>query len=74
MIAENYDIEVEKAFIVYIRSKNKLVKIDIGKDIYSELQTIFNAIIDIIKKGYFPKRTNYKRRCRDCTYQNICIK
>ncbi|ADQ14918.1 CRISPR-associated protein Cas4 [Halanaerobium hydrogeniformans] len=74
LIRDNYNIQVNKAFIIYIRSKNKLIEIDIGEDVYSELQTIFNEIIDIIKKGYFPKRTNYKSRCRDCTYRNICIK
>lgn len=74
MIADNYNIEVNKAFIVYIRSKNKLIKIDIKDSIYSELQKIFTEIIDIIKKGYFPKKTKYKSRCRDCTYRNICIK
>ena len=74
MIEDNYNVEVEKAFIVYIRSKNKLVKIDLKNEIYNDLQNILNEIINIIQKGYFPKRTKYKSRCRDCTYRNICIK
>lgn len=74
MIEENYNKKVKKAFIVYIRSKNKLIEIELKNDFYDELQIVLNKIINIIQKGYFPKRTDYKSRCRDCTYRNICIK
>jgi CRISPR-associated exonuclease Cas4 len=74
MIEENYNKKVKKAFIVYIRSKNKLIEIELKDDFYYELQIVLNKIINIIQKGYFPKRTDYKSRCRDCTYRNICIK
>lgn len=74
MIEENYNKKVKKAFIVYIRSKNKLIEIELKDDFYDELQIVLNKIIKIIQKGYFPKRTDYKSRCRDCTYRNICIK
>jgi CRISPR-associated exonuclease Cas4 len=74
MIKDNYSVEVKRAFIVYIRSKNKLIEIDIKDKIYSDVQKILNEIINIIQKGYFPKRTKYRSRCRDCTYRNICIK
>lgn len=74
MIEENYNKKVKKAFIVYIRSKNKLIEIELKDDFYDELQIVLNKIINIIQKGYFPKRTDYKSRCRDCTYRNICIK
>ena len=74
MIKDNYNIEVKKAFIVYIRSKSKLIEIEIKDEIYHDLKNILNEIINIIQKGYFPKKTKYKSRCRDCTYRNICIK
>jgi len=74
MIKDNYNIDVKSAFIVYIRSKNKLIEFDIKDEIYSDLQNILSEIVNIIQKGYFPKRTKYKSRCRDCTYRNICIK
>lgn len=74
MIEENYNKKVKKAFIVYIRSKNKLIEIELKDDFYDELQIVLTKIINIIQKGYFPKRTDYKSRCRDCTYRNICIK
>ena len=74
MIKENYNTEVDKAFIVYIRSKNKLIEIELKNGFYDKLQIILDEIINIIQKGYFPKSTDYKSRCRDCTYRNICIK
>lgn len=74
MIQEKYDIEVNRAYIVFIRSKNKLIKINLTDKIYDEVKSIKNEIINIIQKGVFPGKTNYQSRCRDCTYGNICIK
>ncbi|MEJ6950735.1 CRISPR-associated protein Cas4 [Natronospora cellulosivora (SeqCode)] len=73
LIEENFNIRVDKAFIVYVRSKNLLKEFKIDKNQYSKVKEIIDEIIQIIKKGYFPKRTKYKRRCPDCTYRNICI-
>ena len=74
MIKDKYDIEVNKAYIVFIRSKNKLIEINLNNKIFDEIENIKSEIIDIIKKGFYPERTSYKSRCRDCTYRNICIK
>lgn len=74
LIEDNYDISVERAFIVYVRSKSLLKQINIDKKMYKEIQVIADEIISIIERGYYPKRTRYKRRCPDCTYRNICIK
>lgn len=74
LIVENYNIDVNKAYIVYVRSKNLLKEISIDKEDFKIVEFIINEIINIIEKGYFPKSTKYKRRCTDCTYRNICIK
>jgi CRISPR-associated exonuclease Cas4 len=74
LIADNYDIEVNKAFLVYVRSKNKLKEISINKSDFREVKQILKEISQIIDKGYYPKATSYQRRCRDCCYRNICIK
>ncbi|SDC86193.1 MULTISPECIES: CRISPR-associated protein Cas4 [unclassified Candidatus Frackibacter] len=74
LIADNYDIEVNKAFLVYIRSNNKLKEIKIEQNDFKKVARILKEIIQIIDKGYYPKATSYKRRCRDCCYRNICIK
>jgi len=74
MIEDNFKVPVKKAYIVYIRSKNLLKEIEINKSEYKKVEEIINEVIEIIDKGYFPKKTKYKRRCPDCTYRNICIK
>ena len=74
MIEDNFDCNVNKAFIVYTRSKNKLIKIDITAGDKKEIKNILKEIIKIIDNNYYPKETNYKKRCQDCCYRNICIK
>lgn len=74
LIEDNYNINVDRAFIVYIRSKNLLKEINISKNDYENVKIILDDIVNIIEKGFFPKRTKYKSRCSDCTYRNICIK
>lgn len=74
LIADNYNVEVNRAYIVYVRSKNLLKEIDLHQKIFKKITEILNNIITIIQKGVYPERTKYKRRCFDCTYRNICIK
>ena len=74
LIEDNYNIDVKRTFIVYIRSKNLLKEIDVDKKMYGQVQEIINEIVEIIAKGYYPKKTENKRRCPDCIYRNICIK
>jgi len=74
MIEDNFGHEVNKAFIVYTRSKNKLIKIDISTGDKEEVKNILNKVIKIIDSNYFPKKTEYNKRCQDCCYRNICIK
>lgn len=74
MIEDKYDISVDRAFIVFIRSKNKLIEIDLNDKIYDKVKEIKDEIIKIIQKGIYPDSTNYKSRCQDCTYRNICIR
>ena len=74
LIEDNYNIKVNKAFVIYVRSKNLLKEIPINKEAYKNVKTIIEEIINIIDKGFYPKRTKYKRRCSDCTYRNICMR
>ncbi len=74
LIEDNYNVAVEKAFLVYTRSKNRLVEIKIKEDDYNKVKDILAEIIKIIDKGYYPKATSFKKRCKDCCYRNICIK
>ncbi|WP_408956099.1 CRISPR-associated protein Cas4 [Natroniella sp. ANB-PHB2] len=74
LIVDNYGIEVNRAYLVYTRSSNKLKEFPITEGDFLELDQILQQIIKIIDKGYYPQGTSYKKRCRDCCYRNICVK
>ena len=73
LIKENYDKEVNRGFICYVRSKNLLKEIQIAEKDYIKLQAMIAEIIDITQKCYYPKGTKFKAQCIDCCYKNICI-
>jgi CRISPR-associated exonuclease Cas4 len=74
LIQEHFNVPVNRGFIVYTRSRNKLVEVLISERMYYELDAIIRALLDIIQKGVYPKPTKYRSRCADCCYRNICEK
>ena len=74
LIEENFGKTVNKGFLVYTRSKNKLVEVEISNDSKQMVKNAAQAILNIINDNYFPKATWYKKRCLGCTYRNICPK
>lgn len=73
LIAENYHKPVHKGFIVYTRSRNKLVEIEFTPKDYDGLKQTIREMLLIIQKGWHPKKTSSKAKCVDCTYKNICV-
>lgn len=74
LISRNIDREVNQGYIVYTRSKNKLVKVELDEDLYQRVNRYIDEILRIIDKGCFPKATKQIRKCVDCTYKTICLK
>ena len=74
LIEENFQRIVNKGFLVYTRSSNKVIEIEIKEEAKQEIRNICNSINEIIYHNYFPKATRYKQRCLGCTYRNICEK
>ena len=72
LITDNFSVPVNRGFIVYTRSNNKLVDIDITDEDYVKLDKIIKEIHDVIYGCRYPKPTPTKRRCPDCCYRNIC--
>ena len=73
LIEDNFQTKVDRGFLVYTRSKHKLVEVKITVKAKEKVKEAAAEIIDIIQRNRFPKATRYKRRCRGCTYRNICV-
>jgi CRISPR-associated exonuclease Cas4 len=74
LIEENFGVKVNKGFLVYTRSKNKVVEVTITDADKGKVMTAATEIFNIIDQNRYPKATKYKARCVTCTYRNICIK
>ncbi|MCF8307890.1 MAG: CRISPR-associated protein Cas4 [Bacteroidales bacterium] len=74
LIEENYQKPVKNAYLVYTRSQNKLITLEVTKEDKQNVRQSAQNILDIIQSNRFPKATRYKSRCNQCTYANICIK
>ncbi|NEN22787.1 CRISPR-associated protein Cas4 [Cryomorpha ignava] len=74
LIEDNWGAKVNRGFIVYIRSKNKLLEVEIKQSDKELIRESISGFLEIVEKNHFPKATKYKRRCVNCTYRNICTK
>jgi len=72
LIKDNFHIPVKKGFIIYTRSKNKLIEIPLKDKDFIELEKIVDDMVNIIQNCRYPKPTPIKSRCFDCCYKNIC--
>lgn len=74
LIEENFSGQVNKGFLVYTRSQNKLIEVSVSPMDKQLVHDAIDQIREIIEENFFPKATKYKARCVNCTYRNICIK
>jgi CRISPR-associated exonuclease Cas4 len=74
LITENYHKPVKNGYLVYTRSQNKLVTVEIDEEHIDEVKRCANEIVEIIEENRYPKATKYKARCLTCTYRNICTR
>jgi len=74
LIETNFNVKVNKGFIVFTRSSNKLIEISIEEKDKNKIIDSLNGIEKIIVNNYFPNPTKFKKKCITCTYSNICEK
>lgn len=74
LIEENFGKKVNKGFLVYTRSSNKLVEVEINETAKQDIRRVCREVTDVILQNYYPKATKFKQRCIGCTYRNICTK
>ncbi|WP_240664376.1 CRISPR-associated protein Cas4 [Methanosarcina sp. MSH10X1] len=73
LIRENYNIEVNRAYICFTRSNSLVKEIEITTTDLKKADKIIQEILDIIQKGLYPKTSRSSRKCVDCCYRNICV-
>jgi CRISPR-associated exonuclease Cas4 len=74
LIEENFGKPVNKGFLVYTRSRNKVIEVEISEENKAHVKKAAADIFDIIEQNRYPKATKYKARCVSCTYRNMCVK
>jgi len=74
LIEENYQKPVHKGYVVYVRSKNKLVEVPITEGQKNKVKQAVKDMEKIITENFYPKATRFKKKCLTCTYRNICTR
>lgn len=73
MISDTYNAKVHKGFICYVRSNNFVKEITFKKSDFDNVIKTVDEILDIINRGFYPRKTKYSNKCIDCCYRNICV-
>ncbi len=73
LIKENYQQEVNRGYVCYVRSNHLIKELNFNHQDFDEAVKIIDEILEIIQKGYYPKKTEYLAKCIDCCYRNICV-
>ncbi len=72
LIMENFQVPVNKAYIIYTRSQNHLEELAVTPKMLDKAKLTLDEIFKIINMEIYPKPTKAKRKCSDCTYRNLC--
>jgi CRISPR-associated exonuclease Cas4 len=72
LIQDHFKVPVNRGYIIYTRSRNRLVEVPLIEADFRELEKTIQGLWDVIMHCKYPKPTRYKRRCSDCCYKNIC--
>lgn len=73
MVNETFKCRSDKAYICYIREKNKIKEINYNEKNIENLKKILDDIINITTSGQMPKKKASNKKCVDCTYRKLCV-
>jgi CRISPR-associated exonuclease Cas4 len=74
LIEETFGKQVDRGYIVYTRSNNRVVEVPIHSDAVNDIRRTASQIFEVVEQNYFPKATSIKKRCVNCTYRNVCVR
>jgi len=61
LIRENYNIEVNRAYLCFTRSNSLVKEIEISTSDFKKADKIIQEILDIVQKGLYPKTSRSSR-------------
>lgn len=73
LIEYTYHKPVTRAFVCYTRSNCHIETIDIGESDKQNAVATLRKVYEVIKYGFFPRKTYTQKACDDCCYRNICV-
>jgi CRISPR-associated exonuclease Cas4 len=73
LIMENYKKPVNRGYVCYLRSKNFIKEIPFCSADFEKAKSLVREVLNIISKGYYPKKKTSLAHCIDCCYRNICV-
>ena len=73
LVEANFPGPVHRGYLVYTRSANRVVAVEIGTSERAEAVRLIDDCRQVIEENHFPKATRNKRQCVTCTYRNVCI-
>jgi len=73
LIAETYDRQVLRGFLVYTVGSHSISTIEFSEKDFRKARRIISEVVDIIETGLLPARSRSVARCADCCYRNICV-
>lgn len=73
LVEANFPGPVRRGFLVYVRSKAKVVPVDIDQTDRDAAYRLIDDCQRVIEKNIFPRGTKNKRQCVTCTYRNVCV-
>jgi CRISPR-associated exonuclease Cas4 len=72
LIGENFQVPVRRGFVVYTRSKNRVVEITYQPEDFRRIGHAVQEILEVIQRGKLPRRAA-PSHCVDCCYRFICV-
>ncbi len=72
LIAENFGVPVRRGYLVYTRSRNRVVEITYQPEDFRRIGRAVQEILDVVRRGKLPRRAP-ESHCVDCCYRFICV-
>ena len=72
LIHVNYGLPVRRGYLVYTRSRNRVVELTYGPEDFQKIGRVVREILAVVQRAKLPRRAP-EGRCVDCCYRPICV-